>query len=203
MKRISQYLFLFLLLVLLSLTIPVLAKGPAARITIEGPYLAEPIEITDPDILDRFDPWGGQFIGTGGPLEWPPDVGTQVPYQVFFWGELEVSYVFYYYPDPAGGHSYIYLPGTGEPYYRVNVGTIIRENSDGAWHYALPTWDAAVQDLLPGQSLPSQSGENTPAPAVWPVAVLGVVLMSSIVLWSRRQKVDSNSGSWLPNSRQV
>jgi hypothetical protein len=178
MKLISRYLPLLLLPTLLVLAAPVLAKGPVDKIIIEGPDLAEPIEITDLDILKRFDPW-------------PPDVGLWLPYQVFFYlqnnrGELELRYVFYYYPDPIGGRGYIYLPGTGEPYYGVNTGTIIRGESDGRWHHAMPTWEAAIGDLLQEQSVSSTSSQKALTPIVWTVVVFGAVLLGGIIIWIRR-----------------
>ena len=188
MKLIRQHLPLFLLPTFLILTAPVAAKGPVDKITIERPGVAEPFEITDADTLNRFDPWGGQFIGPDSPLEWPPDVGLRLPYQVFFYeqnsaGELALRYVFYYYPGVAGNRGYIYLPGTGEPYDRVNTGTIIRGQSDGRWHYAMPTWEAAIRDLLDGQSIPSEGNQKAVTPSVWLAVALGVVVLITGVVW--------------------
>jgi len=128
----SRCLPLFLLLALLVLVTPVIAKGPVDKITIEGPDLPEPVEINDPDILSRVDPWAGQFIGTGGLLAGPPP-NIEEPYLVKFYlenqqGELTLRYVFYYYFNPVGTTGYIYLPEAGEPYYQINTGTIIGGN---------------------------------------------------------------------------
>jgi len=152
MKFISRCFPLLLLLALLTLVKPVLAKGPVDKITIEGPDLAKPIEIIDPDILNRFDPWGGQFIGTGGPLAGPPP-NIKEPYLVKFYlegqhGELILRYMFYYYFNATGRTGSIYLPGPGEPYYQTNAGTIIRRKSDGQWHKALPDWDDVMTNVV-------------------------------------------------------
>jgi len=152
MKLTSLRLAYLLLMVLFVLTTPAMAKGPVDKITVEGPGLASPIEITDSGILDRFDPWGGQFIGTGGPLAGPPP-NIKEPYLVRFYlenqqGDQTLRYVFYYYFNSTGTTGYIYLPGPGEPYYQTNVGTIIRETSDGQWHKAIPGWDEIMADVV-------------------------------------------------------
>jgi len=151
-KFMSWCLPLFLLVVFIVLVTPVMAKGPVDKITIEGPDLAKPIEITDPDILSRFDPWAGQFIGTGGPLAGPPS-NIKEPYLVKFYlenlqGELTLRYMFYYYFNPTGTTGYIYLPGPGEPYYQINTGTIIRGKSDGQWHKSIPGWDNVMSAAI-------------------------------------------------------
>lgn len=187
MKLIFRYLPLVLLLVVLGLAAPAVAKGPVDKITVVGPDLVEPIEITDPKILDRFDPWGGQFIGAGGPIEATPNV--REPYQAFFHlrnnrGDLELRYMIYYYPDPAGGRGYIYLPGPGEPYYSLNTGIIIRGGSDGRWRRAMPAWDITIQDLLQKHSGSFDNvGEVFPAPTLWIVAMLGAALFGGLSLW--------------------
>lgn len=147
-----------LILAVLAATIPASAKGPVSLITISGGGLEEPIKITDPEILDRFNPWGGQFIGTGGALKTPPSIGHKAPYEVHFYlqnaqDQSELRYMFYYYPSLVGRRGLIYLPGSGEPYYSVNAYTIIRGGSDGYWHYAMPTWDETVSGLVQGQNL--------------------------------------------------
>ena len=46
----------------LALASPLTAKGPVDMITIEGQGLPDPIEITDTESLEPFDPWFRQFI---------------------------------------------------------------------------------------------------------------------------------------------
>jgi hypothetical protein len=144
-----------LILAVLAVTIPASAKGPVTLITISGGGLEEQIKITDPEILDRFNPWAGQFIGTGGALKTPPSIGYKAPYEVHFYlqnaqDQSELRYMFYYYPNPVGGRGLIYFPGSGEPYYSINAGTIMRGGSDGYWHYSMPTWDETVSGLVQG-----------------------------------------------------
>ncbi len=112
MKLKSWCLFILLALAVLAVTKPVMAKGPVDKITIEGPGLAGSFEITNSVILSRFDPWGGQFIGTGGPLVGPPP-HVKEPYLVKFYlenqrGDLTLRYMFYYCFNPTGRH-WLYL----------------------------------------------------------------------------------------------
>lgn len=194
MKLIYRRFPLLLLLVLFVLATPVMAKGPVDKITIEGPGLKKPIEITDPDILSRFDPWGGQFIGTGGPLVGPPP-NIKEPYLVKFYlenqqGELALRYVFYYYFNTAGTTGYIYLPGPGEPYHQTNAGTIIRGTSDGRWHKAIPGWDDFMADVV-AEAQGGLSGLAGLNHAQTRGAFLGISVFLTIVvsylLWLRRQ----------------
>lgn len=151
--KLKSRCFPFLLsLALLILAVPAMAKGPIDKIVIEGPGLASPFEITDSEILSRFDPWGGQFIGTGGPLAGPPPY-VKEPYLVKFYlenqqGDLTLRYMFYYYFNSTGSTGFIYLPGPGEPYYPINTGTIIRGTSDGQWHKAIPGWDDVMGEVV-------------------------------------------------------
>jgi len=189
MKSILRYLPLFLLLALPALVAPADAKGPVDQITIAGPGLNEAVEITDAGVLQRFNPWGGQFIGTGGPIEWSPDVGDQVPYQAFFYlensrGDLHLAYMVYYYPDPAGGRGILYLPGPGEPYYRINIGTIIRTNSDGRWHYTMPAWDELMRDLMAAEAVSPASSVSTASLDLAPwIGLLAIVALIGSLAW--------------------
>lgn len=198
MKRITLYLLcLCMLVTVLISVISVYAKGPANMITIAGPELEEPLEITDQDILNRFDPWSGQFIGTSGALEWPPDMGLREPYLVFFHvednqGEMIPRYIFYYYPDPAGGLGTIYLPGSGEPYYRINVGTIIRDEVDGRWFKAMPTWDTTFQELMLAQGTSTATVLQHES-VIWLLALSGVVILGVFIAWYVRRGVPARS----------
>lgn len=58
------------------------------------------------------------------------------------------AYVVQYAVD-AQGQSFVYLPGRGEPSYRGNVSTIIRDGHDGKWHRASAEWSAAIHPYLP------------------------------------------------------
>lgn len=178
----SKAILSFFLAVLagLVLAVSVGAKGPADMIVVEGPGLPAPVEITDPTILNRFDPWGGQFIGPGGPLAESPIVGE--PYQVQFYlrnnrGELVLRYVFYYYINPTGGRGYTYLPGGDDPYYITNAGTISRGSPDGQWNNVNPVWDKVIHDLLEEHGTPMAGNGELPSPSIQWLAI-GIVMVT-------------------------
>jgi hypothetical protein len=132
------------------------AKGPADKITISGPGLVEPVEMTDPQSLERFSPWGDEFFDSYlGVLAEPPKPDTT--YQVRIYVGQRDPYTFQYAPLYPG---YVYLPGRGDEWYETNIGTINRPGLDGHWLYASAGWHDAAQPLLPASTpLPA-----TPAP---------------------------------------
>lgn len=191
MRQLTRTFPFLLLLAVFILPSPLQAKGPTAKITLSAPDLPELIEIDDPAVLDRFDPWAGQFIGTGGPLESPPHIGRRIPLLVFFYhqnelGDLNVNYVFYYYPDPAGDRGLIYMPGADEPYYSLNASTIMRGSVDGAWYHAMPAWDAAVQPYLPDQTAITLTNNASPMPTNWFIVPGAAILLIALLYWVRR-----------------
>lgn len=147
------YTNLFCLLLLVSSMSTALAKGPADKITISGPGLSEPIEITDARILEKFSPWGEAFFDERqGFLAESPVVDAS--YQVQFFmrdqgGELRLSYIFEYAPGDPG---YIHLPGKGDKDYEINKGTIMRRE-DGGWLYASEGWYDLMRNLLGDQEI--------------------------------------------------
>lgn len=129
-----------------------------------------PVEIRDREALQQFDPWSGQFINWQRGLA-TTQGNTKDSYQVFFYmkwpgrrsdydrGSLKMIYEVWYRPGPDGESGYVYLPGQGESFYNNNVGTILRENDDGKWHYASREWD----DLMKRMILPPSIGKNNAA----------------------------------------
>ena len=82
--------------------------------------------------------WSNDFIG---PVTTAPD--TSLPrYHVSFHVRplrsdvVRVMYVVHYVVDPRTNEGFVYLPGRGEDGYRLNIGTILRDNDDGRWHRA-------------------------------------------------------------------
>src|SRR5262245_21944627 len=57
------------------------AKGPTVKLTPTGPGRARPVEITDPDLLQRSHVWGDDFLGET--MTAPPHV-TAPRYTVTF-----------------------------------------------------------------------------------------------------------------------
>ena len=134
-------------------------KGSPDKITIRGGKLARTIEITDRESLKGFDPWSGQFIDWNkGFVANPPD--RNYTFEVFFYkkwpgrhsrydqGDLKLIYALRYYPGRNGEPGYIYLPGKGEAFYDLNIGTIIRKDHDGRWLFASSAWEALFKRAL-------------------------------------------------------
>jgi len=139
---------LLCLLVLLSSASTAFAKGPADRISISGPGLTAPIEITDPELLQPFSPWSDAFFDQQrGVLAEPPKAGNV--YHVLIFADSRVFYAFNYIPGSPG---MIYLPGKGDKWYQTNVSTIIRSGGlEGQWLYASREWDDLIGSLLEDQ----------------------------------------------------
>ncbi|GAB4577313.1 MAG: hypothetical protein Fur0022_00440 [Anaerolineales bacterium] len=154
MKQLIRITLLGVLILFSSVTTAI-AKGPADKLSISGPGLTEPIEVTDPKILQPFSPWGDRFYdGQTGALAELPKVDVQ--YQVLFYvedeaGELRVRYAFQYTPGQPG---LIHLPGKGDEWYETNIGTILRGGLEGQWLYASQEWDDLMRQLLEGQGIP-------------------------------------------------
>ncbi len=182
MRNAAKSLVLLSLLAIVLFPVGAAAKGPVDLITIEGPGLSEPIQIKDHPTLGQFDPWAGQFLGAGEPLEAAPNVGE--PFQVKFYlnganGQPELHYVFYYYFNTEPGRGYIYLPGPEDEHYTTNIGTIIR-GTDGRWHESSPAWDR-VMNRLAGAQAPNATGSAVvrigwPAAALFAIALLAAIL---------------------------
>jgi hypothetical protein len=109
---------------------------------------ARPFEVTNADALSfQYGPWGGGFIDlTKGAVAAAP---ARRVCQVDFYAWLSplkerLAYVLYYYPASDGKPGYIYLPARGQPWYGMNVGTIIRPGVDGTWHVASERWEQSV-----------------------------------------------------------
>jgi LPXTG-motif cell wall-anchored protein len=137
------------------------AKGPADKITVFGPGLAAPVEVTDSKALDEFSPWGDRFMDLSrGFVANAPDGDT---FQVTIEVKPLWRYSFDYIRGPAGGRGYIYLPGDGDSRHEKNTFTIIRRE-DGRWVYASQDWDALMARVLKQYAV---SGVNE-APSVLP-----------------------------------
>jgi hypothetical protein len=133
-----------------SIVMAVAAKTPTVKLTIAGPRLANAIDVTNPKALANV--WEGSFIKSPAT---EPDKALPRYLVSFFTtaprGESgpKMCYVVYYVRDPQSGEGYVYLPGRGEEWHRLNVGSILRNGQDGKWHLAEKTWSDAVAAALP------------------------------------------------------
>ncbi len=143
--------FLTGLLVLSITSRPAPAKAATVKIIISGPNLPAPIEVTDEQILALSNVWAGQFLD--GSRSSPDRPSQRIPFELAFYVKFQDSnprlmYVAYYYPDRSSQRGYIYLPGRDEPWYYLNVGTILRSGQDGRWNYASPAWESLIKPVI-------------------------------------------------------
>ena len=175
----------------LALASPVAAKGPVDMITIEGEKLSGTIEITNAASLYSFDPWFRQFIDwKRRRIKTPPAVKDT--YEVsFHLNERGKIFVLQYSTDPSGGPGYIYIPGPGEPGYRLNIGTIIGGDSDswnpnGQWQHATPEWAALMQHSIEKATSVPTASDGSPNTLAWALALGILLLVSAVTMASLR-----------------
>ena len=172
------------------------AKGSTDKITVSGPGLTTPIEITDPQILQQFNPWGDNFFDLKKGLlaiSMPPEINRL--YQITFYlkqpdGTFSIQYAFQYAPSQPG---YIYLPGKNDELFKLNT-LNVRDAFDGHWIYASQDWDRLMQRQLANHGVSVAGSASQPIytklflPGVW--LSLGAVLVltgvSALVLKQRR-----------------
>jgi hypothetical protein len=122
-----------------------------ARLTISGPGLSQPLEVTDENALALSNVFAGTFIGE--PQADPP--GAELPrYSIVFdiqtaEGVKAQAYTVLYCKDRWTGDAFVYVPGYGDDGYRRNISTILREGQDGKWHRAARPWSQAINPHLP------------------------------------------------------
>ena len=160
---------LAVLVAFLLLAIPALvfAKADICRITIKGADLRTPIEVTDFRNFKDVDlnVWAGPGVEINGKeqtegfiLDWSQTV-TERPkglqrYEVSFYAKFpdeKLVYVVLYEYDPATERGYIYLPGRGDDWYGLNMGTIahgVQGHYEGHWYRALSGWDRVTRPLI-------------------------------------------------------
>ena len=173
------------------------AKGPVDKITVAGHGLTEPIEITDSGSLAAFDPWLRGFINWNrGSIAEPPRVAETYEISFHLDGRGTI-YVMQYSTDPSGGPGYVYIPGPGDPWYRLNTRTILGGSSDvwdpnGRWHNATLGWGLLMQQVLGGaeHTPTSQAMGREAVTVVWALAAGGLVLLSAawVLLWLRLRR---------------
>jgi hypothetical protein len=151
------------------------AKGATCRITITGGTLASPVEITDANIVSRFQVWTGPGTrvcrggrgncveGTEGfIIDWLSGAVAERPrglqhYEVSFYvtddrspGQTapeQLAYVVSYEYDSGASQGYVYLPGDGDQWYPLNSTSIYR-GREGKWYRANAAWQSVVVPLV-------------------------------------------------------
>jgi hypothetical protein len=145
-------------------------KGTTTKIEIRGDGLRSTIEITDPEILDRFSIWNGPGVSTsshGKPdppawadptkvegrfVDWPRGWATERPSGLqrvevtFYIGDVAARdanaarYVFLYEIDSAGRHGYVYLPQWKNQ--------VVVHFVEGNWLHAAQAWDETMIPIV-------------------------------------------------------
>ena len=113
-----------------------------------------------------------------------------------------------YCPGANGERGYIYLPGTGEPGYATNAGTIMRTDDDGKWHRASSDWDKLMKRLVTRDQRPAVTNTHIAGvsrrSASYLVAIAVILFISSLfpILRSVETKTEqtSNQSPGLRNS---
>jgi hypothetical protein len=152
------------LLASFTISAPLWAKGDMVLVEIKGASLKSPIQITDPRI-EEFNIWVG-FI-----IDWQAGVVAQRPsglqhYEVSFYAgcrtperwnsnvrdclaeKPRLAYVVSYDYDPSSKRGFVYLPGKGDPFYYVNLGSIGHSGREGNWFLATASWEDFVRPLI-------------------------------------------------------
>lgn len=143
-------------LVLFLLLLPgtgVTAKGPLARITVDGPGLAAAIEITDANLLSVLGM--AEMMDLFVTVDAPVDAGTAYALQRFYHDDrrnIDVPFdSVRYYPHAGDGLAYVYYVG-------IHNGS---SEYDGRWFAVTSEGDSAMRRVLsdagvevPGQPVP-------------------------------------------------
>jgi hypothetical protein len=80
-------------------------------------------------------------------------------YKVSFYGKFpdeKLVYGVLYEYDPATPRGYVYLPGRGDDWYGLNMGTIAR-GVEGHWYRARNASDSVARSLIAGAKVASSS----------------------------------------------
>ena len=128
------------------------AVGPeiksTTRLTISAAGV-DPNEVIDPGVLALSNVFAGTFIGEPADAPHPSLPRHTISFDIQTLDGVKTdAYVVHYCVDRSTGEAFVYLPGSGEPSYRRNVSTILREGQDGYWHRASAEWSHAIQPYL-------------------------------------------------------
>ena len=169
MKRVISA--AFCLLVILTATALVFAKGATTKIRITGAELQSPVEISDPEVLKNFNVWSGPGTfangveGTEGFIvDWASGAVTDRPnglrtFELSFYVRYanrpfseqtdQLAYIVAYAVDPVSGQGYVYLPGRSDEPYRLNTKAIHR-GREGNWFRANAAWQTTFRTFVRG-----------------------------------------------------
>ena len=125
-----------------------------------GGELRHPVEITDPDLLGRLDPWTGSFVD----WEQPPQMGhCSWEYDIQYFnlgiehptpydrGDQTMIYGVRYCLGDDGAPGYVQLAGPTERFGPENVRSVWDGTHAGKWHLSTPAWKEFVEHVVASQ----------------------------------------------------
>ena len=126
------------------------AKGMTIELSITGPGLKVPLHSSD-KLLTSANVWLGGIFDTQSPSI-DTMVNESLDYRVHFWmqlpqGNIQMKYVVWYRWDNEANRAIVCLPGQRDPWYNVNVYSIIR-GYEGSCQDAEEKWGRAVKSIL-------------------------------------------------------
>jgi hypothetical protein len=127
------------------------AKGPTAQVTITGPKLDVPLNLSNQAVTNA-NVWAGNFIDLKSGAVGLPRANSLL-YRIHFWVQLDpndirMMYVLNYQWLADSNRAIVCLPGRQDPWYSLNVSTILRNGQDGNCFYADEDWGRAIQVAL-------------------------------------------------------
>jgi hypothetical protein len=146
------------------------SKGPIVKIVVHGDSLSAPIEIVDPEILDRFTIWNGPGVGGFGqrnvvPLfgearfiaNWSQRIlsdplikGKAHLVQMYIGGREQPrnTYEVLYVADADADTGYVYLPSQKRDNFGEWNTFQIYRGVEGAWYRSTQEWEEVIRPLL-------------------------------------------------------
>jgi hypothetical protein len=128
------------------------AKGDTIKVVVTGPGLAQPLELTDKEVVAA-NVWAGNFVDwTRGKAVAPAANTSRYLLQFHVQPprmDPRMMYVVRCVWDDSTDSALVYLPGRGDQWYHLNVSTILRDGRDGHWFYATDQWSRAMRRALP------------------------------------------------------
>ena len=171
MNRLPIHVMVLLLLTCFAGT--AWSKGAITRIVIDGGGLPESIQITDPEVLDKFTIWSGPGVGgwdmatTVAPLgtpkfivDWTKGIvdyrpSTTNPYliRMFIEGREAPNdtYEVLYEVDPNSGLAYVYLPSPSRDSFGLSNMYQIARGVEGNWFRSTHEWNKVIVSVLRGR----------------------------------------------------
>jgi hypothetical protein len=129
------------------------------KMVISGGELQHPVEVTDSDLLSKFDPWTGGFVDWNvparmGPCNWEYEV-TYFKRGIGFEKKskptsddqpgFRLIYGLRYCMGNAGEPGYVHLAGYTDKFWDKNVHVVWDGTQAGEWHPSTPAWKEFIQ----------------------------------------------------------